>query len=476
MRIPTKTRSVLLAILLFIAAASPGGANVTPQDVQQGIDKTRTEIAEYEKVIKALEADIKTREARLTELENELERAEKLLEQMEKELAESESRLAEKSRAFGGRLRSAYMKGGMSYLEMLLDAESIGDLIIRAGYLKRMLSNDAEIITAFRDEQETLAQRAAALAEERQNAANMRYEMDAQLQNLVAQRREQDALLKRAREKLADDLAGITPQAQRKPVYAVVIDNASPARPQHGLSQADIIYEYEVEGRITRYLALFSTLPNKVGPVRSAREHSIMLSMENKAHYIYSSAGVDVLAKIDNWKVDGTNALYARTSSIFRDNSRRAPHNLYVNLATLGAAAPSRDVVIRPAYLSREGAAGTSFSLQYSNNLRIQYEYDQKQRAYRRHVNGQVHRDAGGKTIMARNVIIQYVPHKTDLAGRPTPDIIGSGTIDYYALGRHFRGTWRKDSIDSPTRFYYEDGQEIERVYGQTWVQLARPR
>ncbi|OEF97053.1 DUF3048 domain-containing protein [Desulfuribacillus alkaliarsenatis] len=469
-----KTITIVL-IVLISAIAGLYSVSFGNEQVQERIDNTRTQITEIEQIIKAMNEDIKAREARLLEIEDELAKSEQQLIQSEINLAGAEERIGEKSLVYGDRLRSAYMTGGLSYLEMLLSADNIGDLIIRTAYIKRILNKDAEIVAAYSEEYENLSEQRAIYAEQHQGIENMRFEMQAQAQNLTAQRKEQDELLKRARDQLTFDLEGITPQAEREPIYGVVIDNASPARPQHGLSQASVVYEYEVEGRITRYLTLFSTLPKKVGPVRSAREHSIMLAMENNTHYIYTSAGTDVLRLIDAWNVDGTNALYSRSSSFFRDSSRRAPHNFYVDLSTFGAVEQSSDVVIRPAYLSRQGTDVNTVSLQYSNNLRIKYEYDTRQRAYRRFVNDQGHNDAEGKRIMARNIIIQYVPHKTDLVGRPTPDIVGSGTIDYYALGQHFKGTWRKDDKESLTRFFYEDGTEIERIYGQTWVQIVRP-
>ena len=44
--------------------------------------------------------------------------------------------------------------------------------------------------------------------------------------------------------------------ATRRPI-AVMIPNNRPAMPQYGLSQAGIIYEAPVEGRITRLMAVF---------------------------------------------------------------------------------------------------------------------------------------------------------------------------------------------------------------------------
>jgi peptidoglycan hydrolase CwlO-like protein len=466
--------ALFLAVVMLFSAGLYNAAYGSPQDKLEEIEKTKTDISELQKHVKELEVDIKERETRLVTLTSGLEETEKQLKLTEQELSASEARLADKNKEFGGRLRSAYMKGGLSYVQILLEADNFGDLIVRLAYLTRILNKDAEIMLAVREEYDTLTVRKAEMEAQRKSIEDMKYQLDAEKQNLVAQRKTQDALLKKAKDKLAADLADITPQADKRPAYAIVIDNISKARPQHGLSQASIMYEYEVEGRITRYLALFANLPKKVGPIRSAREHSIMLAMENGAHYIYASAGYDVLEYIKKWNVDGTNVISSRSSSFFRDSSRKAPHNLYVNLATLNLASAG-PVTIRPAYLSKKGTPAQSFFVEYSDNHRIRYDYDQRKGAYKRHINGKVHKDASGVTIFARNVVVQYVPHKSDWRGRPTPQVVGSGAIDFYCQGQQYRGTWSKASKEAPTRFFYEDGQEIERIYGQTWIQLVRP-
>ena len=59
-------------------------------------------------------------------------------------------------------------------------------------------------------------------------------------------------------------------------IYGVMIDNKAEARPQSGLSKASIVYEYEVESSITRYMALFENQNvEKIGPIRSARPYFI---------------------------------------------------------------------------------------------------------------------------------------------------------------------------------------------------------
>ncbi|MFF1792592.1 DUF3048 domain-containing protein, partial [Kitasatospora sp. NPDC058243] len=56
------------------------------------------------------------------------------------------------------------------------------------------------------------------------------------------------------------------------------IDNVVQARPHEGVSAADIVYAEQVEGGLSRLLAVYSSrLPPRVGPVRSARESDLEL-------------------------------------------------------------------------------------------------------------------------------------------------------------------------------------------------------
>ena len=58
--------------------------------------------------------------------------------------------------------------------------------------------------------------------------------------------------------------------SQTRPALSVKVENTPDARPQAGIDQADVVYEEEVEGSITRFLAMFnSAIPETSG--RSAR-------------------------------------------------------------------------------------------------------------------------------------------------------------------------------------------------------------
>ena len=92
----------------------------------------------------------------------------------------------------------------------------------------------------------------------------------------------------------------------RRPL-GIMIENSVPARPQSGLSAADIIYEAVAEGGITRFLTIFYCQDaSYVGPVRSARIYFIRLLQEYGIYPLYAHVGgantdgpADALGEID---------------------------------------------------------------------------------------------------------------------------------------------------------------------------------
>lgn len=71
---------------------------------------------------------------------------------------------------------------------------------------------------------------------------------------------------------------------------AIVVENLKPARPQWGITTPDIIVEGEVEGGISRMLWLYAdytSVPSKVGPLRSARPSYVKFSRYFDAIFIH---------------------------------------------------------------------------------------------------------------------------------------------------------------------------------------------
>jgi hypothetical protein len=120
---------------------------------------------------------------------------------------------------------------------------------------------------------------------------------------------------------------------QRPRVISIMIDNHPGARPQSGLSQAQVVYEVPVEGEFTRYFAIFnaSTTVDKVGPVRSARPYFLdWLQEYGDALYIHSGGSPEALQILRNSTLFDANEFF-RGAYFWRGTDHLAPHNLYTS-------------------------------------------------------------------------------------------------------------------------------------------------
>jgi len=465
----TALAALLLALSIFFSIQ---GAPVFGQDDEwEEIEERREEIEEMEATIKDLEERVRGQETRTREIAEELKETEQRLERAETELESAQESLEEKRGIFGGRVRSAYMNQGFSYLELLFSADNLGDLVLRLEYLSRIFQHEIRLVEEMRQEREKTRRYAEEIEEDRDKVAALYREEAEEGERLRQLREEEEKLLYQAKDELRERLAQISTRAEAPPVYGVVIDNFHYSRPQHALAAAQKVYEYEVEGNITRYLALYADFPTRVGPMRSARVHSATLAMENNVLLVYAGAASDVESILTQLGVNRVNALRGG-SGFWRVPEEMAPYNLYVNLSTLGLVPPPDRSEIKPIRPAQIGNTGERISLVYNNFTSISYRYDSVDNLYTRYLNNSIHRDAQGNAIRPRNVIKQYVSFTRDGRGRPTANLVGSGRIDFYSNGEHFRGTWEKASPASPTNYYYEDGTPIEIPYGKTWIQI----
>lgn len=74
----------------------------------------------------------------------------------------------------------------------------------------------------------------------------------------------------------------------QRPV-AIMVNNITQARPQRGLSKADILVEIKVEGGITRFMPIFQDYSaiGEVGPVRSGRDQFFQLILPWQMLYVH---------------------------------------------------------------------------------------------------------------------------------------------------------------------------------------------
>lgn len=272
------------------------------------------------------------------------------------------------------------------------------------------------------------------------------------------------------------------PGSAGKPVVAVKIDNAPEARPQTGLNAADVVYVEQVESGMSRFMAVFqSSLPDKVGPVRSGRESDVhILAPFGKVGFAYSGAQSRVNAIIHS----SPQVTREENASGYwmRDRSRYAPHNLYLDLPKFleveSHVATADDIGLRFAQPVTGGGKRTSLTAQVTRDITMSFAYDAAAGVWLVSQNGSRAMLTSGDQVSTHNVLVQEVlvtPSRfKDKFGGVTPYTETRGTGKFWLLradGSFIQGTWQREG-DGPTTYTGSGGREAQLSPGRTWILL----
>lgn len=284
-------------------------------------------------------------------------------------------------------------------------------------------------------------------------------------------------------------LTGIgTEESVDNRTIAVMVNNHAAARPQSGLSEADIVFEILAEGTITRFLALYqSELPEVVGPVRSAREYYFELAAGYGAIYVYHGAAGFVNDMIANRGINFLNgSTYDNDGVLFkRESFREAPHNSYLQLGAVYDAASTKGYETTTAqeplnFLTAEetetlsGGNAAQVKIEYGDNTSesVEYTYDEASGKYARSSNGEPSVDLNtDAAIQLDNVFIVEAFHEViDDAGRRAIDLKSGGDGYLIQKGHVQEVQWEnKDGRILPVK----DGEPIGLVPGKTWINVV---
>ncbi len=284
------------------------------------------------------------------------------------------------------------------------------------------------------------------------------------------------------------------PALVNRPPVAVKIDNldapSETALPQSGLPKADLVFEEIVEGNITRLVAVFhSQNPGEVGPVRSARTTDVyLLPQLGRPLLAWSGGNQGVVRAVRESPFLVDLGHDAATSSYRREGSRRAPHNLYVQVDELWGRAPGG--LPSPPQLFQYRTTGQSnpptapqaqgVDITWGGggaSSPVSWRWDGDLRLYVRSQNGRPHLDADGSVITAKNVVVLATSYGQSAADSRSPEAltIGNDEVFAYTNGRVVHGRWDRPALDRPATITDDQGQPILLSPGQTWIELPRP-
>ena len=295
---------------------------------------------------------------------------------------------------------------------------------------------------------------------------------------------------------------------------AVMVNNisnnaANDARPQWGLSEAEVLVESKVEGGITRFMALYpnvENLPEQIGPVRSARHQFFQLILPWQALYVHIGESTVQSEYRTNYEY-GNLDINLDKYGFPRDDARRATgvnieHTAYTNSEYLTEIIEKNDIDTEREYGSTlfnfrnynleprtlEGDSAVSIDVVHSSTYRTYFEYDASSGKYLMSQysarTGQISPsvDANNNEQLAfDNVILVLADIETH------PNYVGnsydiqdvdysSGGVGYYFYGGRVESIrWQKPTPQSVMTFTDGAGHEIpvEINPGKTYLGIV---
>ncbi len=300
----------------------------------------------------------------------------------------------------------------------------------------------------------------------------------------------------------------------RRPL-AVMIENHTEARPQSGLSSADIVYEAVAEGGITRFLGLFLCeaidRDTILGPVRSARTYYLDWASEYGETPLYVHVGganlpgpANALGQIQTYGWGGRNGNDLNQFAIgyptfWRDYERlghtvATEHTMYSTTEKLWAEGKQRgwtnedpDTGVdwqehyQPWPVAEEEIQGPdaqkmSFGFwEGYGEYGVRWQYNEQAGVYERSNGGSPFTDLNNdQRISAKVVIVQFTDEEgpIDELKHLLYDTTGGGKALIFQDGKVTEGSWTKAKRTSRTKFLTRTGEEIPLNSGKIWIEI----
>ena len=264
---------------------------------------------------------------------------------------------------------------------------------------------------------------------------------------------------------------------------AVKIDNVSGARPQTGLDAADIVYAEQVEGGLSRLMAVYATkLPKSIGPVRSARESDLeLLRQFDEPTLAFSGAQGKLLPLIDKAPLHAATPENDEEAYV-RRSDRPSPHNLYLRPERLLASTPGADALTTGFRYGAPPAGGKAESTRTVRfpAARFTFDWSKDRQRWLVSMDGTPTVTTDGKRVAASTVVVQYVDVRKssfrDFLGNNTPytKTVGSGTAKVLRDGKAFDADWKRPTAADGTEFTTTNGAPLNFAEGQVWVVFAK--
>lgn len=201
--------SALLAVSLLLSPTYLSTADDLDnelQDVQGQIDESRSTQASWQAIItditeklKAIQAELDEATRKLQAIKKEQDQVNLQIKQLQEEIQKAEVQLRARQAILNKRLRVIYMHGQLSYIEVILGANSFSDFANRLELLKRIIRSDFNLIQEIQQRKATIEAKKVEIEKEKARLDELASEAQKVQDEVKAKKAEQQRVLAHAR-------------------------------------------------------------------------------------------------------------------------------------------------------------------------------------------------------------------------------------------------------------------------------------
>ena len=313
----------------------------------------------------------------------------------------------------------------------------------------------------------------------------------------------------------ADILTGAERSTNSRPV-AVMVNNIANsqrqnARPQRGLSKADILFEIKVEGGITRFCALYSDVNSipEIGPIRSGRDQFLQLLMPWNALYYHDGESIFCTQFIHVYNYSGLNIggkNYFNTPvhphvahRIKRNENVAYEHTEFTSAKEIKQAAADAGIGLTYPYEGTffrfadyrtdvvndlaDAPSARSILITHSASYKTSFAYNSWNRNYKMSMYSNRTKkfeaavdELTGKQLTFANVVVCFAniaAYAGDSHDVQEVQYVEGGQAYLFTSGGVQMGRWEKGHPTHPIRLYTDAGEEMTLNRGKTYFALV---
>ncbi len=286
-------------------------------------------------------------------------------------------------------------------------------------------------------------------------------------------------------------------EAERRPV-AIMLNNIAVALPQQNIGAADILYECQVEGYLTRLMGIFNDYADldAIGSVRSSREYYIDFAANHDAIYVHAGGSEEAYRNLKSRKINNIDAVndYTVSGYFYRDPNRLGrmgyEHTLVIDGDKLDGAIAAKKY--RTSYANSfdnplqfvgegqkinlvNGTKAKQLTVKFGAHT-TQFVYNASKNLYMRWQNSEKHIDGvTGEHLGFENVIVLFCPYTLTQDDYHHIEVTttGKGKGYYLTGGKKVDIQWSKASGDAQVKLYYASGNALTLTPGKTNIEIV---